>query len=364
MSPKAAQYGGPGGASPWTAGRPLGEPPEALSAAGIEKNVVFWYNIDMSKRLSYERYLWFHRKLKRKSYPKIKELMEKFEISRRQAAREIENMRLYFNAPVEYCSTEKGYYYSDDSFEFPSAMATEEEIISLIIAKRLSVAIPDQNRKQQIQSFFDNLSAYLDLDVVELEKKISLKNLRYYRVDQGIFDTVLQGLKREYKLKITYRSAFTKEVSKRVIHPLHLILYSGNWHIIGYCEMRKGIRDFALSRIRAIDVLDEPITEDLKRLAIKEDIDGAYGIFFEGTKKKVVLKFNEKVSDYVREQVWFPMQTVQEAEDGGLELTFYVTDFREIVREVLSFGADVEVVEPTELRDIIISNIRTLMEIY
>ncbi|MCP5104019.1 MAG: WYL domain-containing protein [bacterium] len=318
----------------------------------------------MSKRLSYERYLWFHRKLQKKAYPKLKNLMEQFEISKRQAAREIENMRLFFKAPVEYCATERGYYYSDDSFEFPASMVTEEEIISLIIAKRLSVTIPDDKRKRELQSFFDNLSSYFDLDIAELEKKISLKNLRYYRVDQGIFDSVLESLKRNRKLKITYRSVFTKEVSERIINPLHLILYMGNWHIIAYCEMKKGIRDFALSRIKKIEMVDQPVNEDLKAINIKENIDDAYGIFFEGTQKKVVLKFNERVADYVREQVWFPLQTIHESGDGGLLLTFYVTDYREIVREVLSFGSDVEVMEPDPLRKIIREHIEKLVRVY
>ena len=129
----------------------------------------------MAKRLSYERYLWFHQKLKKKTFPKLKDLIEKFEISKRQAAREIENMRLFFNAPVEYSNEEMGYYYSDDSFEFPSTMISEEEIISLLIAKRLSVTIPDEKRKLQLQVFFDNLTNYFALDIAELEKKISLK---------------------------------------------------------------------------------------------------------------------------------------------------------------------------------------------
>lgn len=318
----------------------------------------------MSKRLSYERYLWFHQKLQRKTYPKLKDLMEKFEISKRQAAREIENMRLFLNAPVEYCPTERGYYYSDDSFELPASMVTEEEIISLIIAKRLSVTIPDEKRKKQLQSFFDNLSSYFDLDLAELEKKISLKNLRYYRVDQDIFEPILESLKRNRKLNITYRSVFTKEVSERTVNPLHLILYMGNWHIIAYCESKKGIRDFALSRIKKIEVLDESINDDLKTINIKEDIDEAYGIFFEGTRKKVVLKFGERVADYVREQVWFPMQTIGETPDGGLELTFYVTDYREIVREVLSFGSDVEVLEPEPLKTIIRDHIQGLCKTY
>ena len=318
----------------------------------------------MSKRLSYERYLWFHRKLKKKSFPKLKELMEKFEISKRQAAREIENMRLFFYAPVEYSAAEGGYYYSDDSFEFPATMVTEEEIISLMIAKRLSITIPDEKRKRQLQSFFDNLSNYFDLDIAELEKKISLKNLRYHRVDQDIFDAVLQGLKRSQKLRITYRSVFTKEVSERVVNPLHLVLYMGNWHMIAFCEKKEGIRDFALSRIKKIEIEDASIREELKSLDIKGDIDEAYGIFFEGTRKKVVLKFSERVDDYVREQVWFPVQTINEAPGGGLLLTFYVTDYREIVREVLSFGADVEVMEPEPLREIVKKNIQELSCLY
>jgi predicted DNA-binding transcriptional regulator YafY len=290
--------------------------------------------------------------------------MEKFEISRRQAAREIEHMRLFFHAPVEYSQEERGYYYSDHTFEFPTTQMTEEEIISLIIAKRLSVTIPDKRRKMQLHAFFENLSAYFDLDVGELEKKISLKNIRYSRVNPEVFDTVLKGVSNGKKLDIAYRSVHKKEESRRTIDPLHLILYMGNWHIIAYCELKKGLRDFALSRIKQVQLLEESIDESLKSINIKQKIDESYGIFFEGKKTKVALKFNEKVSDYVREQQWFPGQHITWNDDGSLLLTFYVTDLREVRREVLQFGADVEVLEPEELRDIIKENIHRLSALY
>lgn len=306
----------------------------------------------MSKRLSYERYLWFHRRLKSGSFPKLQDLMEKFELSKRQAAREIENMRLYFNAPVEYNGMERGYYYSDASFEFPATMVSEEEIISLLIAKRLSDSIPDENRKRQLQSFFDNLANYLDLDISRLEEKISLKNLRNTRVAQDIFDGVLQGLKRMRKLQILYHSVHTGEETERIIDPLHLVLYMGNWHVLAWCETKQGVRDFALSRIRRITIMEEPVRMDLQELGktIKEGLTRSCGIFFEGKPKRVVLRFTARVAEYVREQVWFPNQRMVEHGDGGLQLEFEVTDYREIQREVLSFGADVEVLEPSELR--------------
>lgn len=318
----------------------------------------------MSKRLAYERYLWFHQRLKKKTFPRLRDLMERFEISQRQAAREIEHMRLFFYAPIEYSPDKKGYYYEDDSFEFPVPMISEEEIISLVIARRLSVTIPDERRKQQLNSFFENLAAYFDLDLPGIGKKISLKNVRYSRVAPGVFDAVLKGLNRGKKLDIAYRSVYTKESSQRIINPLHLVLYMGSWHIIAYCEMRKGVRDFALSRIRTIEILEDDIDAHLKSLDIKGEIDSAHGIFFEGKKEKVVLRFNEKISDYVREQVWFPGQTLTEETNGEVTLSFFVTAFPEVVREVLSFGADVEVLEPPALREIIKDHIKKLSQEY
>jgi predicted DNA-binding transcriptional regulator YafY len=321
--------------------------------------------LNMSKRLSYERYLWFHRKLKAGKYPKLRDLMERFELSRRQAAREIENMRLFFNAPVEYSTIEMGYFYSDQTFEFPSAMISEEELISLIIAKRLSVSIPDQRRKNQLSRFFENMSTSFDIDVAALETRISLKNVRYYRVKPNIFDTVLQGLSQGKKIDILYHSVYRKSDTQRIIAPLHLVLYMGNWHIIAYCEARKGIRDFALSRIRQAEYLDQPIESHLKAINIKEQMDRSYGIFFDGPARKVVLKFNASVSEYVQEQEWFPGQSIEEEhQSGDLFLTFYVNDFREVSREIMTFGADVEVLEPKELRDIIKEKIKGLAEKY
>lgn len=292
--------------------------------------------------------------------------MEQFEISRRQAAREIEHMRIFFNAPVEYSNEYKGYYYEDDSFEFPVPMVSQEEVVSLIVAKRLSVTIPDDKRKRHLNALFNNLSAYFDLDITRLEKRISLKNVRYSKVLPEVFDTVLSALGKGRKLEITYRSVYKKESTQRVIHPLHLVLYMGSWHIMAFCESKKGIRDFALSRILVIRILEENIDEHPEAASIKQDMDDAHGIFFEGERKRVVLRFNDRIAEFVREQVWFPGQEVTEDScgEGCLTLSFEVTDFREVEREILSFGADVEVVEPEELKQMVGEHIRRLAESY
>jgi predicted DNA-binding transcriptional regulator YafY len=183
-------------------------------------------------------------------------------------------------------------------------------------------------------------------------------------VQPDIFNSILLALFKEKKIRITYRSVFKKETTDRIINPLHLILYMGNWHIVAFCENRNEIRDFALSRIKHIIGLEDSIQSKIKSLDIKQFMDNTYGIFLRGKKVRVNLKFNQEISEFVLEQVWFPGQRTEMKDDGGVILSFPAMDLRELAREILSFGPDVEVVEPKELRQLIEQKIRKMGDIY
>ena len=318
----------------------------------------------MAKRLAFERYLWFHARLKQKEYPKLKSLMDKFEISRRQASREIEFMRDFFGAPIEYSNETNGYYYSNEGFDLPGIWTSEEEIVSLIISKRLSTTIPDEEIKKKIDTFFKKIYAHIDVDLTELEKKISLKNIRYYAVKPVIFEAAVYCLSNNHKCRIHYRSAYTQQLSDRVVSPLHLLLYMGNWHLIAYCETKKGIRDFVLSRVMEVEVLEEKVDDALANEDYGRLLENNYGIFFEGTPRQVIIRFNKTIAGLVRDQIWFPGQSTEEKPDGGLILSFPVVDYREVIRDVLRFGPDAEVLEPPELRNQIKDIISRMHSVY
>ncbi len=219
----------------------------------------------MAGKLSYERYLWFHSRLKSGRYPKLFDLSEKFEISQRQASREIEFMRLFFDAPIEYSSEETGYFYSDDKFELPGIWASEEEIVTLIIAKRLAQTIPHKRRKKRFDTFIKKFLSDTGIDISTLEKKISIKNIRFYKVDPAVFEIVVLGLSTDMKVKIHYSSPYKDAPGMRIVSPLHLLLYMGNWHLFAYCDEKKEIRDFVLSRISDSEITDIRIPEKLKK---------------------------------------------------------------------------------------------------
>lgn len=366
----------------------------------------------MAKKLAYERYLYLHDRLKGKKYPKIGDLADKFEISRRQAAREIEFMRLFLGAPIEYSAERGGYFYANDNFQLPGLWVSEEEIVSLVIARRLAAALPDRGLKKKFDLFLRKVSGDMDLDLLRLEEKVSLKNVRYTRVEPAVFSAVLLALVRERQLAITYAPGHSQTVTQqnvpqspngdgghsarqgdggltartvphvdagltvqtsphgdaglaaRTVDPLHLLVYMGNWHLIAWCHERRAVRDFLLSRVRAATLLAAPLAGPVTSEEIREQIEERYGIFFAGPATRVVLRFTPAGGRLVRDQVWFPGQECAWRADGSLLLSFPVADFRELVRDILPFGGDVEVLEPAELRRLLAKTIAEMAGMY
>ncbi len=317
----------------------------------------------MAKKFAFERYIWFHAKLKAGRYPKLADLAGKFEISLRQAAREIDFMKNFFSAPIEYSRERCGYYYSESGFELPNIWLGQDEIVALIISKRISTAIPDRRLKNKIDFYFSKIAASTDFDFRDLEKRVSLKNIHYYSVAPGIFASCAFALAKHRRLRITYRSAYSEESRERTISPLHLLLYLGNWHLLAFCHSRGDLRDFVLSRVAEMEILADPVSPELLARDIKALIDRHYGIFLQGDEKKVCLRFSGRSVGIVRDQLWFAGQQVTEEKDTLL-LSFPVTDYREVLGDILRFGADVEVLAPEELRARIGETARLMDRLY
>ena len=72
------------------------------------------------------RIQWLHKKLCENCYPNAMRLAEKFNISHRQAQRDIEHLRRDLGAPVKYSSANKGFYY-DSPFSLPMVVVSEKD---------------------------------------------------------------------------------------------------------------------------------------------------------------------------------------------------------------------------------------------
>ncbi len=307
----------------------------------------------MGKKLAYERYYWFHGQIKAGQYPNAKKLSEKFEISQKQAQREIEFMRDRLCAPLFYNPGPKGYEYEDDSYELPPIWFKEDELLALCLALRLASTLPDHKLKDSLYELLEKFLTFRFLGsppgLTDIKEKVSVKNVEYYRVDESVFHKVMESLFRDEPLKVSYYTPHKNETTERIIQPLHLLCYMGSWHLIAFCTLKNELRDFALSRIRLIELSSRPIKLPNGLPHVRDYIRKNFGVMTGGESIEVCLKFTPEVANWVSEQVWYSGQEVSLNKDGSICLKFPVADFREIKREILKYGASVEVLSPPEL---------------
>ena len=318
-------------------------------------------------RLKFERFLWFHERVKALSYPNAARLADHFEISSRTAQRDIEFMQDRMSAPLIYRSDHKGYAYTDPSFELPRLRLTEENIVSIALAVRLASSLPDDGMKHSLCSFLDDLlgrtssPGLCSADIAEL---ISVKNIEYSRVTAPFFPRIAEALLKNQPLEIEYHSPHKKESTKRTILPLHLLLYMGTWHLIAYCILKKDLRDFMVSRIDSVTAVNARLSIPKNIPSAKEYVRKNFGIMQGEKGISVKLRFTPAVALWVREQIWHPRQQSTVAKDGSLILEFPVADFREIKRRILFYGADVKVLSPKTLAEELKQEIRRMAGIY
>lgn len=320
----------------------------------------------MGTKNIYERFVWFDNQVREKKYPNATSLSERFEISSKTGQRDIDFMRDRLRCPLDYDSSQKGYFYDDETFSLPMVYLSPEELSSLLIARKMLQDIRSGSIGNEISSIVDKITNVLKKHSVEadhIDDAFSFQLIEYSPAPEAVFKAVLEGCLKKRCLNFTYNSPAAEEKSERRVEPYHLFNYMGTWHTIGYCHLRGEIRDFALSRISEANVLSEsfkiPADFDFKKYFLS-----TFGLYKGKSTKEVILRFTPEKSKWIKGQIWHKEQKVKLLQDGSLEISFPVSDFSEIKREILKHGNAVEVIKPKTLRDLIKAEAQKIAKIY
>lgn len=322
----------------------------------------------MSSKIIYERFLWFHTRVKEKKYPNTRTLAENFEITRKTAQRDIEFMRDRLDAPLVYVHVHRGFAYEGNTYELPGFWLGEEGLTSLLLAYRLASTVPDVALKTSLRTFLDQVltkhSHSSSISIKDLSNKVSVRNIAYSKTTEKIYHPMLEALLASRSVQIEYYSPHNSETTTRDILPLHLLYYMGTWHIIGHCALKNELRDFVLSRIKTIAPCTNKIIARVSAGQVRDYIRRTFGIFRGKETAKVCLRFSPNIAPWIAEQAWHPAQKTRIDKDGRLCLTIPVADYREIKREILKYGSQVEVLSPKALRTDIKKEIEKMRKVY
>ncbi|MDD4663910.1 MAG: WYL domain-containing protein [Caldisericia bacterium] len=198
------------------------------------------------------RIRWIDQQIRNKAYPNCKTIADHFEISIRQASRDIEYLRYSLEAPLEYHHEHQGYCYLQDAFSLPSLFISQEDREALhFIAKHYQQA--ESSQAKHLADLLLRISGELKVDSVP-DYPIENPSLnpavikKYYEADQS--------MRAKRKVQIKYRSD-SNELSVRIIHPYQWIQSMGYLYLVAHCEKRNDFRLFRLDRITRIIQLNE-----------------------------------------------------------------------------------------------------------
>jgi len=175
----------------------------------------------------------------------------------------------------------------------------------------------------------------------ELMNHLEPADLRH--MDTGIRQRVGAALREKTAVEIRYLKPDDTVPLDRTVHPYALVHAEGYWYLLAYCEVSEGIRNFRMDRILEATDTGRPFEgpADFDPEAFIEN----GRVFLGGEEMEVRVRYAPAIARWIAER-----ETGQWDEAGGFTVTHRVVDPQWIVRNVLQYGPDAEVLEPEEAR--------------
>jgi predicted DNA-binding transcriptional regulator YafY len=195
------------------------------------------------------------------------------------------------------------------------------------------------------------------------ESRIHIQHVAGRAVPARMFQDVLGALIRRQRLNIRYHGRRRDQESERVISPQRLTQYRNSWYLDAWCHQAVGLRSFALERIREQNRVDEEAKE-VNPSVLSAHFDQSYGIFSGPAEYVAELRFTPEMARWISEEIWHQDQQGAFEADGSWLLKVPFSHSRELIMDVLRYGADAEVLAPDFLRDAVAAEAQKTSEIY
>src|SRR5208283_288670 len=157
---------------------------------------------------------------------------------------------------------------------------------------------------------------------------------------------LLDALWRERQVRFLYDAVLHEETSERTVDPLGLVARGSTWYLIA---IRDGeLRTYRVSRMRQAETLDRPVSRpadfdiaaywERSATEFRERLPQFHAVFIA----------KPSVMQWIRYRGWRLEEETPQGELVRVRLRFDAE--AEALQFALSFGADVELLEPSELR--------------
>lgn len=284
------------------------------------------------------------------------QLAELCEVSRRTIFRDFRVLELA-GVPVQYDVERQGYLISSTFFLPPVNFTLDEALSVLALAYELGSAqgLPFLSAARAAAMKLEGgLPGHLRDYLHEVTAQVVVQADRHNPLagSEPFYRQLVEAIARRRNVRLTYDSLFEKEVIQTKVSPYRLLFSRRSWYVVGRSSLHRAVRMFNVGRIRKLDRLDESYRIP-PRFSLERHLGNAWHLIREPDRHHVVVRFQPMVAQNVAEVRWHPTQRVAWNPDGTLDFHVDVDGLKEISWWILGYGDQAEVLEPTQLREII-----------
>jgi predicted DNA-binding transcriptional regulator YafY len=287
------------------------------------------------------------------AYPNASALAEKAEVAPRTILRDIDYLRLFYNAPIAYDARHRGYYYTEPDFFVKTVLLTEGELFSIAVFDRLLEQYRhtplEENLREIFRKIVRSLPRKITVDSCFLTGRVSFIPGCDEAVDVKVYEVMFTALRTAAAVSFEYRALQKTACTKRTVEPYHAVCRWGEWYIIGRCRDREELGMFAFSRIKNARPTGETFRMPA-RFDPHEYFDREMGVWA-SSRKPCTVEFlvDGETGIYALERQWHKSREITENEGGGFRVKFTTARLPEVARWVLGQGHTVKVLNPPEL---------------
>lgn len=271
--------------------------------------------------------MWLDLEIRQQMYPNCSKLAEHFEISLRQANRDLEYLKNTLNAPVRYVAVKRGYTYTDMTFILPNLVITNEEKHALSFLAHRYDNFDGTENSHRMANLFRSLSDFESNKTCTPVFSINDEKIE-------VFHKLKTSISMSRKIDVSYVFS-SGEPTKLILHPYQVLGKEDTDYLVAYCEEYGDVAVFRLDRMINI-------TESTSTFIRRYDIQAEDYVFRLKKKpfKAIVRILPEAVLSNLGDK-----HTL--LEENKYEIEFY--DIDQLIRELMISDQWSEILSPSWL---------------
>ncbi len=272
-------------------------------------------------------------------------------------------MRMEHDAPIKYSKANGGYYYEDPDYTMADIPLTSDDMEAIEFAAKTLLQFKDNELFKQFGSAIDKIA-----DRVTVSKSHDAESYVQFETTASsggseFLSDLLGAIKQNFVIEFDYGKFTEESFSRRRVLPLLLKQYRNRWYLVCFELEKKAYRTFGLDRIDDLiltnDVLARPSDFNPDNY-FKYSVGITSG---NQVPERVTIKASALAAKYLDS---LPIHSTQKVinmlSDGSFEFELKVVVTEELIREILSYGGAIKVVEPLSLKKEIQQRARRLLE--